>query len=429
MWVNLAFRLLVGLVCLIPAIAADAETTAVVPGDPISFSQAIKLTLERNPILVAAGYQSRIATANVVQAGLRPPPQLGIVIENLAGTGPFSGLDGAETTVSLAWVIERGKRERRLAYADAGISIVDTKQQILRLDVSAETARRYLECLRLEENVRQASEAIALAESTLEAVNRRVERGRSPTADRARADAELSRTHLRREEYEHSKLVALRNLAEQWGVDNPAFDSVAGRLGRLPTLPSFEALLANLESSPDQELFVNERQLRESELLLQQAKARPDWRISTGIRRLETTNDHAFVASINIPLGYSNRNQGNIEAARVKMEQTTPAGSAAVLRTRTQLFAVHQELKHSLHEANALRDDIIPKLELALRETKRAYSAGRYGFYEISLARSELLSAKAQLIDAEIQALSNLVEIERLTGMSIDSSLELRGES
>ena len=84
------------------------------------------------------------------------------MVENIVGTGPLTGVDGAETTISLSWVIERGKREQRIAFANAGVSVVDTKRRILQLDVATETARRFLDCLRLENKLEQANEARSL---------------------------------------------------------------------------------------------------------------------------------------------------------------------------------------------------------------------------------------------------------------------------
>ncbi|HTK34701.1 MAG TPA: hypothetical protein VL358_05355 [Caulobacteraceae bacterium] len=50
----------------------------------------------------------------------RPNPTLGLEIENFAGTGPFGGLRGAETTASVEQTIETGgKRRARIATGEA----------------------------------------------------------------------------------------------------------------------------------------------------------------------------------------------------------------------------------------------------------------------------------------------------------------------
>jgi cobalt-zinc-cadmium efflux system outer membrane protein len=100
--------------------------------------------------------------------------------------------------------------------------------------------------------------------------------------------------------------------------------------------------------------------LHEAELRLAQVEAKPNWRLDAGIRRLELTNDNAFVAGITIPLPTRNKNQGRIAEARAKLRMTEVDSAATRLLTETQLFAVYQRLEHSLHRTRTLREEILP---------------------------------------------------------------------
>ena len=413
--------------CAIFSVAAVAQTNLVAEHSAIGFSRAITLALERNPMLVASGFQIDIELARVEQAQLTPNLELKVTVENVAGSGRYSGFDAAETTITLGWLIERGKLARRVATTQAGVSLVETEREIQRLDVAAETARTFLECLFYEKRLDQISAAIELARSAREVISRRVNAGRSPTADLARAEAELSRMDLGREELEHQLLVATHRLAAQWGDREPWFSTVVGDLNRPPTLQSYEQLLLRIANSPDQQWFLNEKRLREAELRLSERNARPNWTLSAGVRRFEITNDHAFVAELNIPLAARNRNQGRIAEARAALELTEANRSDAALRTEVHLFALFQNLQHSFHEANVLETSILPLVENALKETERAYEAGRYSFFELSTARSELLDAQNNAVQAAVDTLRNVVEIERLTGVSLKSSLAHAG--
>ena len=65
MRVELTLRLSLGLLCCIPAAAVQSnEPTG---GDAIDFGQAIALTLERNPKLIASGYQIDLSLARLQQ--------------------------------------------------------------------------------------------------------------------------------------------------------------------------------------------------------------------------------------------------------------------------------------------------------------------------------------------------------------------------
>lgn len=187
----------------------------------MAFGRALVLALEYNPYLIAAGQRLQIAAARVPQYALRPNPQIGIVLENFVDSGPFSELGATETTVCLAWVLERGKRERRIARAKAGAAVIHGEKQLLRLDVVADTARLFLRCVSFEQKLRQAGKAIALAESVLDVIVKRVATGRSPSADKERAAAELARMHLEKEQQEHRLSVAVHCLTAHWGENAP----------------------------------------------------------------------------------------------------------------------------------------------------------------------------------------------------------------
>ncbi|HPC96950.1 MAG TPA: hypothetical protein PLU87_18550 [Sedimentisphaerales bacterium] len=69
-------------------------------------------------LLAVVSLERRAAEARRLQASVPPNPELAVEIESLAGRGQRSGFDGAETTVSLGQLIERGgKRDKRVRAA------------------------------------------------------------------------------------------------------------------------------------------------------------------------------------------------------------------------------------------------------------------------------------------------------------------------
>jgi cobalt-zinc-cadmium efflux system outer membrane protein len=400
-----------------------AQSTSANDQAALKLNAAIARTLESNPRLVAYGYQLRAQQGRLQQAQLRPNPELGLLVENAAGSGDFQGIDGAETTLSLAWVLERGKRERRVDAARASISLLETEAEIQRLDVAAETARAFLDTLALQERLIQTDDAVALAEQTAAAVKKRVQAGRTPAADLARAEAELARVRLDREDIEHELRTSHRRLSAQWGETQPDFARVSGDVHQLPAPDSYASLLDRLEQNPDLSRYLNEKRLREAELRLAEAQAKPNWQLTAGVRRLERSDDQAFIAGITIPLATRNRNQGRISEVRAQLAMTDADRAATRVQIETQLFALYQELQRSLYRAAKLRDEILPRIEQALKETERAYAAGRYGYFELRVVQAELLDTRAALVESSIDAHRHLIEIERLTGTSAASAV------
>lgn len=414
-WVALGLSLPIGL--------AMAQANPPADGETVSLNDAVARTLERNPALIAFGYQIEAQEGRVVQSSLRPNPEFGVLVENALGSGTLEGIDRAETTLSLAWVLERGKRERRVNAARAGMSLLETDAEIRRLDAVAETARRFLDSIANQERLARTEEAMRLAEQTVANVGRRVQAGRTPDADLARAEAELARVQLDHEDVEHELLASNRRLAAQWGETRPDFTRVNGDVRALPSPDSFAALLTRIDENPNLARYLSEKRLREAELRLAETEAKPDWRVNAGVRRLEQTNDQALIAGITIPLGIRNRNQGRIAEARARLAMTDADRTARRVQIETQLFALYQELQHSLHRAATLRDEILPRVERALADTERAYAAGRYGYFELRVAQSEVLNARTALIEASIDAHRNVIEIERLTGTTLSTAV------
>lgn len=420
MWVQLTNRTAVACLMLTLSNATVAQLSSSAD-ESISFDQAIEYTMERNPGLIAFGFQIEAQRGRVQQSELRPSPELGITLENAVGTGVHSGADAAEATISLAWILERGKRERRVDAALARVSLLQSESDIRRLDAAAETARIFLQSLANQAQLKQTDESVALAEKTAQVVRKRVYSGRTPEADLARAEVELSRMRLEREDLEHKLKTSLRRLAAQWGDTDPDFIRVRGDMAKLPVPDSYSSLQARIEKNPSLGRYVNEQRLREAELRVAESAARPDWRITAGVRQLQQTDDQALMAAITIPLARKGRNRGRVAEARAALAMTEADKAATRTQIETRLFSLYQELQHSLHRATALKDEILPRIERALVATERAYDMGRYSYFELRVAQNEVLQARTAAIVAVIDAHRNVIEIERLTGTTMSS--------
>lgn len=414
MWVKLTNRIALGWLLLVLVGPAVAE-------EVIDFDHAIAKTLESNPSLLSFGYQLEAQQGVVRYSGMRPGMELGVEVENAVGTGPFSGLDGAEATISLAWSLERGKRQLRVDAARAGMSLLESEVEVRRLEAAAETARLYLMSLAHQAQLLLADEAVGLAEKTVTAIDRRVKAGRTPRADLARAEVDLARLELQREDLEHQLRTSIRSLAAQWGETSPTITSVHGNIANLPVPDSFESLLGRIDRNPRLRRLLSEQRLRTAELSRVEADAKPDWRMHVGVRHMQLVDEQALVAGIAIPLGGGKRNEGRVATARADLARSDADRNVTRVQIETRLFALYEELKHSLHRAMTLRDDILPRAEEVLTETQRAYELGRYSYFELRAAQDDALQARTEVTVALIDAHRNVLEIEALTGTALSS--------
>lgn len=386
-------------------------------GPEISLNEALARAIARNPDLRAFGYQIDFVEGSLLQAELRPYPQIGVQTEDAFGTGALSGTDRMELTVTLSWVLERGVRERRIDSAAAGVALTNFDAELMRLDVAAETARRYVEAMAFEARLLTAIEGVRFAEETIEAARERITAGRALDAELSRAEAELVRAELIEEDYEHELLSAYHRLSAQWGETQPDFGSVGGDLSALPVLEPVETLVARANQNPELARYMNEQRVYEAELRLAQAQARPNWTIYGGVRRNEFLNDYALVGGITIPLAVRNKNQGRVAEANASIARMEAESAATLVRVETTLFVLWQALRHNLQTSMRLREDVIPRIESALEDTRRAYELGRYSYFEWNTVLAELLAANNELLEANIGAHQVIIEIERLSGI------------
>lgn len=392
-------------------------------GPPISLPDALARTMARSPELFAFGYQIQAAEGLLLQAHLKPYPELSMELEDAFGTDTFNSTDRMDLTVTLGWVLERGVRERRVDAANAAISMTRMDAEIMRLDVAAETARRFVECMAYQARLLNAMEGVSFATEVIEAVEGRITAGRALDAELFRGRAELARAELVQEHYEHELMSAYYRLSSQWGETRPSFGSVTGDLSVLPGLEPVETLVARADQNPDLLRYMSEQRLHDAELELAEAKARPSWTVYGGVRRIELTDDFALVGGVSIPVTMRNKNEGRIAAARANRARTDAEADAARVRIKTMLFVLWQELRHFTQTAERLEADVIPNLENALAVTRRAYDLGRYSYFEWSTVLADLLVANNELLEANIGAHQVVIEIERLTGVGIAAPL------
>ena len=395
------------------------NAAGVATGQSINLITAIAKTFTHNPALRTFDYAIKAQSGRQLQAGMAASPELGFTLEDAFGSGVYNGTDNAQLTLGIAWVLEGDIRQGYINVASAGRVQLDTEKKIKRLNAAAETARLYLACLTAQAQLDNADKSLALAAQTVAAVKLRSEAGNAPEAELARAQAEFYRQQLEREDIAYKLSSAIHQLAAQWGETKPYFVSVEGDVFQLPAVQSFEQLKNQLETSPEFSRLMSEQHLLQAQLNLARSQGDSPWRVDLGVRHYETSNDQALVAGMSIPFGERSRNSGNIIEAREKLAQIRAKTDALKIRYETTLYVLSRQLQRSLQRVISYQNSIIPQLEKALAETRRAYQLGRYSYLEWHTVQADLLAARSSLIEASSNAHLKVIEIERLTGVSM----------
>lgn len=414
--VSLLLRAIVACVALYLATSSARAAEGPASAAELTLASAIDLALKRNPDLVASRYELTAAQARILQAGLRINPELDLELENFAGSGAVAGTDALETTLSLSQVIELGgKRSLRRSVAEADSDLIAIEQRARQLDVLAEVTRRFIDVVSAQERVSFAAEASKLAQQTLDTTATRVEAGRAPVAEASRARIAVTRAAIDERRASATLRGARYALASLWGEVEPTFTRASADLFALARVEPFAALVERIERNPDITRFASEARLREAELRLAQAQARPNLALSLGVRRLGESNDTALVAGFAIGLPVFDRNQGAIREARVRRVQSYAEREAALVRIRGMLHAAYQEMTAARESAESLRSQAIPQAQTALEQTRSGYDRGRFSVLELLTAQQELLVLREAAIDAAAEYHRLLAELERVT--------------
>lgn len=398
-----------------PTAAADPAVSPRV----LTLDDAFARVADSHPDLRLFGPRGDMLAAERDRAALRPPLVAGATIENAFGSGDFSGLQGAELTLSLASVFERGgKLDARRTLAQSRIDALAVERETRRLDLLAEVARRYLAVVAAQRQREIAQLDIAQRQRTVAGARQRLQAGASPESVVLTAQAALARAELDRARAEQREQAARQHLAALWGERDPGFEVAAADPTALPAIDDLDALGTLLQRTPELAQFAGEQRIREARLQLARSNASPDLAWQVGVRRLQATDDMALVGSLSLPLGSARRAQPEIRAAEAELAMLEIEREAKGVSLYSTLTEAHGRYRTAQLEVRRLRDDVLPKLAKAEAAAERAYHAGAISYLEWAQLQSERTNARKQQLDAALDAQRALIEIQRLTGQA-----------
>lgn len=401
--------------CASVAQAQQERLSAGTAAPILTLEQAIAVAGGAAPSTEAANAGIEAAQANRTVAGLRPNPVAQAQVENVMGSGPYSGLRSAETTMGIALPIELGgKRVARVAVANAQLSRAELETAVVAADIRFQVTGLYVAAVAADRRLEAARDQLRIAEDALRAAKVRVQAGRASPLEEQRADVARINAAASLERAARLAEVARLNLARRLGrpIEGP-FDVTL--LDRLP-VATYGPMIAPSASgtltlaAADADLAVADAGIR-----LARANRVPDLNIGPALRRLEATNDTAAVFSVSIPIPlFSN---GKAAVAQASAERTR-----AEARRRMTALDVEQAIDEAQAEAANAETTARAATGPALAAAQEAARIARIGYREGKFGQLDLLDAERTLADTRIAAIDALANyqnararLERLT--------------
>lgn len=386
----------------------------------LTLPEAFARVLSDNPELAIYPYDIRAAEARALQAGFRPNPQVSLDVENIAGNRDFSGIDAMETTLALSQVIEMGgKRPLRRDIGQWRRQTLERDYELARLDALSAAASRYLEVAQTQRLLAFARQIVDFTSAAEKVAQRRFNAGSASRAELSRARTDLMQARLAVSNLAARLGNAKRRLASLWGETSADFTGVEAELFALAPTPEFVSIQRQLEQAPQLQQFMTLERLRQAELDLAIARGRQDIEVGAGIRRVEGTGDTGVVFSFSMPLGASNRNQGNIRAARENLTKLDLEEKATRVKVFTELRSAFAQLEQARERVTLLREQILPEAQQALALIQEGYGDGRFSYLELVEARRQLLSFETEAVAAATDFHQTLITLETLTGQPL----------
>jgi cobalt-zinc-cadmium efflux system outer membrane protein len=398
------------------AAQAQQERISVDTSAPIlTLEQAVAVVVGAAPLADAANAGIEAAQANRTVAGLRPNPLAQAQVENIAGTGPYSGLKSAETTMGVALPIELGgKRSARVAVADAQLSRAELEAAVVAADVRLQVSALYVEAIAAERRLATARDQLRIAEDALRAARVRVQAGRASPLEEQRADVAKINAAASLERATRLADVARLNLARRLGRPIDGALDVA-LLDRLPTAPYGPTIMPSASGTLTLAAAEADLAVADAGIRLARANRVPDLNIGPAVRRLEATHDTAAVFSVSIPIPLFNN--GKAAVAQASAERTRVEA-----RRRMTALDVEQAIAEAQAEAANAETTARAAVGPALAAAQEAARIVRIGYREGKFGQLDLLDAERTLADTRIAAIDALANfqnararLERLT--------------
>lgn len=393
------------LAVLAVALASPAWT------DPSPSFTELLAQLEQSPATLEAVALVDAAEARVRQAGVRPNPVLGLDVENALGSGAFSGLANAETSLTFSQDLELwGRRPARVAVARAEAGAVGRQRDLALIDAAGRLALVYAEAEAAERRAELAEESLILTVADARAALALVEKGREPLVRGIQAESEAAFARASRDEAQaerdaaYARLTAVAMLAAPvTGIDDSLLD-------RTPALVGMAS-----DVSPTVRVAQAQREAAERRIAAETVQSRPDINASIGVRRFEMERATALTFGLSMPLPLFDRNRGNIEAAQAELRAADARLAGSRQDAQADRAAARARLAASVSRVNA-SDAGVDAAEEAYRLSRIGFEAGRISQLEMRASRNALINARTAAVDARLARVRAEIELARQDG-------------
>lgn len=403
-----------------PVVSEDGRERPPAPAGDIGLREVLAATLEGSPRLAVYSWELRSSEAKILQAGLRPNPELAVSPENFVGSGAFGEQIQFQNTLQLSQLVELGdKRRLRTEAAESARDRTRVEYESARVEVLGAATVDYIDVVSGQEEVRLAALALDQAENLTAAVERRIKASVGTPLEAKRARILAARAGNAQTRADRGLQAAKQKLAANWGGDGGRIGPVRGDLFATHPVPSLASLLERVEASPERRVAVAEEKVRAAEAALARSRRVSDVVVSGAWRHGRNWDDQTVVAGLSFPLKVFDRGQGDIASSEAQVEKSKVETRSVEVRLTAAVFGVHQEMVQAKDETVSMARDIVPRTEEAVALARAGFGRGLYSQLDLLDAQRTLVEVRREHIEAAARYHRLVAEAEKLLGTSL----------
>ncbi|PPD43553.1 MAG: cobalt-zinc-cadmium resistance protein [Methylotenera sp.] len=392
---------------IIPALAAEN----------ISLDEATTLALQANPDIAVAISGREVESGQALQAGARPNPTLSGQVQDLRSQNRIS-------SIILSQQLETaGKRDKRIAAADASIAIADADIRIAQAETSAKVYAAFYQVLAAQQAQMLAVELLQIGTTSTETTAKRVLAGKVSPVEETKAKVIEAGLKIELVNANQQLAAAKKRLISLWGkglasTETTAFTAV-GELDKFNTLPALAELAAELPNSPrlkKASLAVTQKQALSE---IEKSKQTPDITVSLGAQRNQELGGLTqAIIGLSIPIPLFDRNQGNLQSAKAREMQSQDEKTALENQLQAELAIAYAGWQSQIEAITTYTQDILPGAQSAFDAARKGFEFGKFSFLEVLDAQRTLFQTKTQFIQTQSSAHQAEADIQNILGVT-----------
>ena len=360
------------------------------PADGLTFDQALDRMIGLNLELTAKRFEIPLAQADILTASLRANPIL-YADAQLIPYGNFTRQSpGGQTQYDLnvSYPLDvTHKRQARTEQATAAKRVIEALyQDAVRVQI-ANLATAYLAALEARETVRYAEAGVKGLDAIVAATRELALQGKVRTnADVARLEAQREAAMLGVSDAQDGARRTKVALAAYLAMSPPEAEALELRASLrdlAPPPPSVEVLTdMALRCRPDVAAFRLGIASATAGVKLQKANRLNDLYLLYQPYTLQNNaplglkSPHSWAIGITVPLPVYNRNQGNIERAKINVEQTRAQLASIENQVVVDVRQAEREYARTRAALDRLERNVLPPYQKAMEDTRQLYEAG-----------------------------------------------------